>query len=265
MYAKVFASLWEGTLYGKTDAQLVFIFLLARCNADGNVTAVPEAIAGPTGMPMERVMAALDILEGPDENSGSPEEDGKRLIRIGKSWRWHVVNYKKYRALRDADQMRAQSNERVRRFRERNAVTDVTLGNARKRQEEVEVEEDGSSFGRTPAAIVQSLSTKTSLTKPKPRGVDSVRVARRLETMGKADQKRFFALAGWFWNSGTHDNDLVMHLLEDAIQSKPENWYAYYAKDGPARLNIEAKFRESRESALKEARNAEDRRFFAHA
>lgn len=137
MYAKVFASLWQGTLYGHTDAQLVFIFLLAHADADGNVRCVTEAIAGPTGLDIDRVRAALTLLEGPDSASGSDTDDGRRLERIGNADRWQIVNYQRYRSLKDADTVRAQTNERVRKHRLKRSVT---LGNAPKRQEEVEVE-----------------------------------------------------------------------------------------------------------------------------
>jgi len=143
MYAKIFSSLWEGTLYGQSDAQLVFIFLLARCDAEGFVNVTLPAIAGPTGMDVERVRAAVELLEAPDANSRTQDQGGCRLERIDadRDWGWQIVNYVKYREMRDEDTIRTQTRERVRRHRERKRTE--TLGNAPLRHVEVEVEVEG--------------------------------------------------------------------------------------------------------------------------
>lgn len=142
MYAKIFASLWDGTLYGKTEALLVFIFLLTRSNSDGFVRVVPEAIAGPTGLSLEAVLSAIEVLEAPDPQSGTKDEEGRKMLRIGPIGSWQIVNYVKYRNMRDQDTIREQTRERVRRHREDGNAPkrDVTLGNAPKRQEEGEAE-----------------------------------------------------------------------------------------------------------------------------
>jgi len=137
MYAKVYASLWDGTLYGKTDAQLVFIFLLARCNAEGYVRCVPEAIASPTGLALARVLEALALLEAADPDSNSKESDGARLERVETAGSWRIINYAKYRTMKDADTVRFQTLKRVQKHRLKRSVTH---GNARKRQAEAEVE-----------------------------------------------------------------------------------------------------------------------------
>lgn len=145
MYAKVFASLWDGTLYGQSDAQLVFIFLLARADREGYVEATHQAIAGPTGLPLERVTAALAVLEAPDEHSRSDEFQGSRLERIDdrRNWGWRIVNYLKYRNMPDADTVRAQTRERQRQKRSRDSHAQsrsVTPRNAPSRQGEGEGE-----------------------------------------------------------------------------------------------------------------------------
>lgn len=132
MYAKVFASLWVGTLYGKTDAQLVFIYLLAHADKEGFVRAVPEAVAGATGMSPDRVASAIDLLESPDPESNSTELDGRRLERTG-SHSWQIVNYTRYRNIRDPEDRRVQNREAKRRERARvsnsqQPSADVSIG-----------------------------------------------------------------------------------------------------------------------------------------
>lgn len=142
MYAKVFRSLWTGTLYGRSDPQHVFIYLLCHADREGFVDVSPPAIAGATGLPLDRVQAALVELEAPDPNSRSGEQDGRRLERIDahRPWGWRVVNFLPYRNLKDADMVREQTRERVKKHRETRGNAPVTRSNARKRHAEVEVD-----------------------------------------------------------------------------------------------------------------------------
>ena len=62
-------------------------------------------------MTTEQVRAALDLLESPDDESRSPEEQGRRIIRMDehRAWGWLVVNYVKYRSIRDEEDRREQN------------------------------------------------------------------------------------------------------------------------------------------------------------
>ena len=80
MYAKLFASLYNGTLRGRPDEILVFTNLLAHTSKDGVVDKHPRAIAEETGISLERVNAAIATLEAPDAESRSPEADGARIV-----------------------------------------------------------------------------------------------------------------------------------------------------------------------------------------
>lgn len=121
MYGKVFASLWDGSLYGQSDPQLVFLFLIARADRKGFVDVGFQAIAGPTGLSLERVRAAVAVLEAPDPQSRTPDLDGARLERIDshRDWGWRIVNHAHYRELRDEDTRRVQNAEAQARRRAR--------------------------------------------------------------------------------------------------------------------------------------------------
>lgn len=149
MYAKVFASLWEGSMVGQADAQLVFVFLLAHADPDGNVEKTQEVIAALTGMTVERVNAALGVLCAPDARSRTRVEEGKRLIALDpeRGWGWHVVNYRQYRNYIDAESRRAADRERQQRHRD--ASRSVTVGHASSRQGEGE----GEGEGTTPSSL----------------------------------------------------------------------------------------------------------------
>lgn len=121
MYAKIFASLFKGTLRGKAHEILVFTYLLANAEKDSQVDVHPKAIADDVGLTREQVDAAIKSLESPDEDSRSPDYEGRRLLRLDahRSWGWHIVNHRKYREIQNKDDKRAYDAEAQRRRRER--------------------------------------------------------------------------------------------------------------------------------------------------
>lgn len=120
MYCKLFASLYQGTLRGRSDEILVFTNLLAHTSAGGEVDKHFRAIAEETGLSLDRVKQAILVLESPDEESRSPDEMGARLVRLDEHrvWGWRVVNHGKYRSYRDEADRAEKNREAQARFRE---------------------------------------------------------------------------------------------------------------------------------------------------
>jgi hypothetical protein len=121
MYCKLFSSLYQGTLRGRSHAILVFTNLLAHADQYGVVDKHFKAIADEVGLSIPEVKAALEELESPDPESRSPAEDGRRIVRMDEHrvWGWQIVNYGKYRAIRNEDDRRAQNREAQKRWREK--------------------------------------------------------------------------------------------------------------------------------------------------
>lgn len=148
MYCKLFASLYQGTLRGKSDEILVFTNLLAHCDASGHVDKHFRAIAEETGLEIDRVKSALLVLEAPDEESRSPEADGARIQRVDehRAWGWVIVNYGKYRAIKNEEDRREQNRLAQERFRNKNKTKSSEVITSKQRnpssaQEEAEGEE----------------------------------------------------------------------------------------------------------------------------
>jgi len=141
MFGKVFRSLWEGSLCGKPDDQLVFVFMLASADADGVVDVVPSIIAHQTGLELDRVQGAISRLMEADPESRTTDHEGRRLLAVGeRSWGWKIVNYKKYRAMRDDRERREQNQKAQEKRRRQPPSAGVSQGQPQSAQVEVEVE-----------------------------------------------------------------------------------------------------------------------------
>lgn len=122
-YAKVFDSIWEGSMRGKGDPLFVFVNLLTHAGQDGVVDRHWQTIIDETGLSKDRVLAALEYLLSPDPESRTPDEGGRRIVLLDphRTWGWRIVNHKQYRDLCT----KTQNAERQARFRERNANVTV--------------------------------------------------------------------------------------------------------------------------------------------
>lgn len=145
MYAKVFKSLWNGSLRGTGMTQLVFVYMLAHADSDGVVEVVPAKIADDIGCELGEVTRAIGVLEAEDEDSRSLDHGGKRVIRTSehRHWGWLIVNYRTYRGIRDEDDRKKQNAEAQRRWRDRAKSASVSQSKPKSSQEEAEGEAEG--------------------------------------------------------------------------------------------------------------------------
>ena len=81
----------------------VWIALLAVCDPDGIARVSAQYLSAIAHMPIETTRAALQRLEGPDEDSRSINDDGRRIQRVDGGY--EVINYLVYRqrSLREAE------------------------------------------------------------------------------------------------------------------------------------------------------------------
>lgn len=112
MFGKIFASMFQGSLYGKGwGPQLVMSYVIAHGQPDRELGMVvelnPKLLANTFGEDLKSVEAAIDFLCQPDPESRTPEEGGRRLIKLGQ-FDYKVVNGAKYRAIRDLEMRREQ-------------------------------------------------------------------------------------------------------------------------------------------------------------
>jgi len=160
VYGKIFTSIYEGTLYGKWEALVTFQQLIVLCDADGIVDMTPHAISARTSIPLKIIKKGLEILSTPDPYSRTPDQEGRRieLIDAHRPWGWHLVNHTKYQHMQDAETLRSQTRERVRKHRESRRLSSdsvtVTDGNARKRHTDTDTDTDTKSKNKAQAPFV---------------------------------------------------------------------------------------------------------------
>jgi hypothetical protein len=128
MYAKVFSSIFDGSMRGHSDLILVFVNILCHANQDGIVDRTCQAIADETGLPVRRVEAAVASLEGPDKQSRSRNDDGRRIKRIDpeRAWGWEIVNFKKYDGIRNSEERREYMRNLMREKRKEKLLASVS-------------------------------------------------------------------------------------------------------------------------------------------
>lgn len=128
MYGKLFATLYDGTLRGRAHEILVFTNLLACADRHGVADKHWRAIAEEVGITEDQVRKAIEALEAPDPESRTDAEEGRRLVRVDghRAWGWQIVNYTKYRAIRNAEDRREQNRAAQAAWRERQKQAQMT-------------------------------------------------------------------------------------------------------------------------------------------
>jgi len=108
LYAKIFNSLFDGSMRGHSNLILVFVNLLCHADEDGIIDRHWRAIADETGLDEQTVRQAITELESPDPDSRTRTNEGRRLTRIDpeREWGWQIVNFQHYRNLRTAEERR---------------------------------------------------------------------------------------------------------------------------------------------------------------
>jgi hypothetical protein len=177
VYAKLFTSIYQGTLRGNSHGLLVFTNLLAHCDKLGVVDMHPRAIAEEVGLTVEQVRAALDELEAPDDESRSPENEGRRIVRLDshRAWGWTVVNYTKYRAIRDEDDRREQNRLSQERWRNKHKPQSAAVSQDKPQSAHTEAEAytDTNNTPPRPAGVCPPAKQVKQKVPDCPDGVDS--------------------------------------------------------------------------------------------
>lgn len=125
-YVKLFGSILQSSIWGESsDVRVVWVTLLALADRDGIVEASVPGLAHEARVSRAVCQGALDIFLAPDPDSKTTSNDGRRIEPCEGGWR--LLNYELHQDRKSAADLRSKGAERMRRYRERNASSDVTL------------------------------------------------------------------------------------------------------------------------------------------
>lgn len=150
------------------EVRYTFIMLLAIADPTGRVVGTDVAIARRLNMPLDSFVNSVKQLGEPDPDSNSKEEEGRRVIPSDSERGYQLVNYIKYRNLKDEEEKREYMREYMRKRREDEALrktcktvlTDVK--NVTQAEAEAEAEEDkNTSTPQTPPAKPKKTSDES--------------------------------------------------------------------------------------------------------
>ena len=121
MYAKIFQKIFDSSIAEDWQQRVVFQDILILCDRDGVVNMTHEAISRRTNVPIGIVRESIAKLESPDPKSNTSAEDGRRLERVDehRDWGWRIINYEKYRNIKNSVELRAATRVRVARWRKK--------------------------------------------------------------------------------------------------------------------------------------------------
>jgi hypothetical protein len=147
-FTKLFSSLVHSTVWREEmHVKVVWVTMLALANRHGDVLASVPGLADAARVSLEQCVDALEKFKAPDPWSRTKTHEGRRVIEVDGGW--NLLNYPKYREIRDADERRIQTREAVRRHRARKAksltVSTVSPDKPPKAQAEAEAEAETTS------------------------------------------------------------------------------------------------------------------------
>jgi hypothetical protein len=152
-FTKLFSSITDSTIWREPDnVRIVWITMLASADAKGRVFASIPGLADKSRVTLEACIAALDKLSSPDEWSRTKTDEGRRLEVIDGGWR--LINYTKYRELRDEESVKASKREWWNKNRGKLDASLEPLDHTRSHstQEEAEAEADKKENSKTTPA-----------------------------------------------------------------------------------------------------------------
>lgn len=114
MYVKLFTSILDSSIWAEDpETRIVWIAMLAMADAEGFVRGVESALARRANVPLPACRKALRVLSEPDVESQNQDFGGRRIEAVEGGWL--ILNYLKYREIRDTDSRRAQWREASKR------------------------------------------------------------------------------------------------------------------------------------------------------
>lgn len=135
-YGKLFSSLYTGSMIGAGAVPFALMpYIISNANPDrthgGYIELNPVLLSAIIGVSEKEIEEGIEFLCAPDPKSRTPDEDGRRLIQIS-PFAYRVVNYAKYKAIRDEEDRREQNRLSQETFRKKKKLKEDLRAMARR-------------------------------------------------------------------------------------------------------------------------------------
>lgn len=239
-YAKLFSSILRSSIWTEPlETKIVWITMLAMSDRHGYVGASIPGIASAAGVPVDKAAEAIAKFLAPDEWSRSKDFDGRRIEEADRGW--NILNYERFRDMRDEEARKEYERNRKREARQRKNVPD-SLGTNRDTQGQT------GTVPQSPAVSAHAEASASAQAAPEPeekkaprKRVFLVEVEKPADVMAElweawlAVRKRKSApLTEVAWagvlretaKAGWHINEVVRKMAERNWQSVEADWLA---------------------------------------
>ncbi len=124
MYAKLYSTILRSSIWLEdAETRLLWIAMLAAADEKGYVFGSPAGMAHTARISVEGTKKALAMLSSPDLDSSdlseNPENEGRRIEVVDGGWR--IINYIRYRSIRDSDERREYNRRAKQKSRAKSA------------------------------------------------------------------------------------------------------------------------------------------------
>ena len=115
-YTKLFSSITDSSVWQEEDhVRLLWITMLAMADARGYVGASVPGLAARARITLEQCEEALAKFLAPDPYSRSEKHEGRRIEKVDRGW--ILLNYARFREMRNVAETRERQREWARRKR----------------------------------------------------------------------------------------------------------------------------------------------------
>lgn len=163
-------------------------------------------------MTLEQCEAALALFLGPDKYSRTPDNDGRRLEVIDGGWR--LLNYTKYREMRDDEARKEYQREWDRSRRIRQKVSDSDTVRPQTTKAEAEAEEEKNKYPLPPTGSGEGVKQvrKPNWTKAHPEEV--IKATQEIKAIWPRPEDDAFQPDGKTLVPGVSPSELASRLAE---------------------------------------------------
>lgn len=129
-WTKLFSSIVTSSIWSESHAtRVVWVTMLSQADADGIVQGSVPGFARIANVTVDEMRTAVEKLSAPDQDSSTPDHEGRRIESIGCGWK--ILNYRAYRDRGQAKEGSKAPAMRAYRARQRagKIPSQVTHGN----------------------------------------------------------------------------------------------------------------------------------------